>query len=78
MRNAFGDIIESRQRILDPGFMRDGDDVQQSVGGSAHRDVECNGVVDCVGGDDVAEANPLAEELEQLMRGGAGQLVPLW
>ncbi len=77
MRHAFGDIIEPRQWIFDPRFVRDGDDVEQGVGRATHRDIERYGVVDSIGGDDVAKADAAAQELEHLARGGAGELVPL-
>src|SRR5258706_67781 len=76
MRDAFGDVVETRQRILDPRLVRDGDHVQESIRGSAHRDVESNSIVDCVGGDDVAEAGSLADELAELGRRGPGQVLP--
>jgi len=77
MRHTLGDVIESREWIFDPRLVGDGDDMKQSIGGPAHRDVQCHRVVDCVGGDDVAEANALIEKLEELVRGGSGELVPL-
>jgi hypothetical protein len=63
MRHPLGDFVESRQRVFDPRFMGDRDHVKQSVGGSAHRHIECYRVVDCVGGNDVAKADAATEEL---------------
>src|SRR5688500_467356 len=76
VRHTLCDIVKSREGIFDPRFMGHRNHVQQGVGGSAHCDIERNGVVDRVGGDDVAEADAAAEKLEELVRGGAGELMP--
>ncbi len=77
VRDAFGDFIESCERILDAGFMGNGDDVQKSVGRAAHRHIQGDGVVDRACIDDVAKANAAIEQLQQLARRRAGELVPL-
>src|SRR5438128_10488329 len=77
MRHTLGDIIKPREWIFDSRLVRDGDDMEQSVGGTAHRDIERDGVVDGFSSDDVTKADAAAEQLEHLTRGGARQLVSL-
>ena len=77
MRHTLGDVVESREWIFDPRLVGDGYDMKQSIGGTAHRYIERDSIVDGVGSDDVAEANALIEKLKELVRGGSGELVPL-
>src|SRR6266550_3444313 len=71
MRHTLGDIIKPRERIFDPRFVGDGDHVKQSVGRTAHCDIESYGVVDGVGGDDIAEADAALEKVKELVCCGA-------
>src|SRR6266566_3990968 len=74
MRHTLGDIIKPRERIFDPRFMGDSDHMKQSVGRTAHCDIESYSVVDGVGGDDIAEADAAVEKVKELVRSSAGEL----
>ena len=42
------------ERIVHTGFIRQGQRVQNGVGGAAHRHIQRKGIVDRIGGDDIA------------------------
>ena len=77
MRHTLGDIIKPREGIFDSRFVGDGDDVKQSVGGTAHRDVQRYGVVDRIRRDDIPEADAAAQQLQHLTRRCAREVVSL-
>ena len=53
VRHAVGDLVDARQRVVDPRLARDGQRVQHRVGRSAHGHVERERVVDGLAGDDL-------------------------
>ena len=48
--------VDALERIFDPGFVGDGQGVQDGVGGAAHGHIQGEGIVQRIGGDDLARA----------------------
>ena len=47
-------LIDAFERVRDPGFVGDGECVQDGVGAAAHRHIQREGVVDRLVGNDAA------------------------
>ena len=75
MRRPLGHLVESGEWVFDLGFAREREDVQHRVRRSAHGDVERDGVVDGVGGDDVAEIHVLAHAAHEVLRSETREVV---
>jgi len=76
--DAGGDVVEAGEWVVDTSFVGEGEDVKHGVRGAAHGDVECDGVVDGLGGDDVEERRVALEQLHERVGGGACELEAFW
>ena len=78
MRNFIRHFIDARKRVVYAGFVTERKRMQNRIGTSAHRHIQCKGIVDRILGDDIPGPDIFFNQSHDYFPGFLRKIVPLF